>query len=65
MLKLILAQLGISITQDQVEATILQAQQAFNSVGEMKESQDHCEKMLIALCLKQGLSLAEIQAVVK
>jgi hypothetical protein len=46
MLKLILAQLGLTITQEQVETALREAKAAFDAVQDMKASQLRCEDML-------------------
>lgn len=50
MLKLILAQLGLSITQEQVESALREAKAAYDAVQDMKASQLRCEAMLKRLC---------------
>lgn len=47
MLKLLLAQLGITMDQATVDKTIADIGTALSNVQAMKESQDRCEAMLI------------------
>lgn len=47
MLKLLLAQLGITMDQATVDKTIADIGTALSNVQAMKESQDRCEAMLV------------------
>ena len=60
MLKLVLAQLGLTITQEQVEAAFNQAKAAYDAVQDMKASQLRCEAMLKSIIEIRERSFGEV-----
>lgn len=64
MLKLILAQLGLTITQEQVENALREAKAAYDAVQDMKASQLRCEAMLTEMAkVKYGWRALEEMAI--
>lgn len=60
MLKLILAQLGLTITQEQVETAMREAKAAYDAVQDMKASQLRCEAMLKSIIEIRERSFGEV-----
>lgn len=60
MLKLILAQLGLTITQEQVETALRDAKAAYDAIQDMKASQLRCEAMLTEIMRIRERSFGEV-----